>query len=108
MPSSGRPRLVIIGLDGATFRVLEPMRQRGVLPNLSRVMERGASGVLRSTIPTNSASAWVSFMTGKNPGRHGVYEFQVQPTPGSPRRIIANARCIPGDTLWQILSRHKL
>jgi predicted AlkP superfamily phosphohydrolase/phosphomutase len=84
------------------------MRDAGALPNLERLRCNGASGVLESTIPTNSASAWVSFMTGKNPGKHGVYEFQVQPEPGSPRRITANSRCIPGESIWQILDRHGL
>ena len=104
---NGRSRLLIIGLDGATYRVLDPLFEEGALPNLKRIMDRGARGLLRSTIPVNSAAAWASFMTGKNPGKHGVFEFQVRPNPGG-QRMIASSRSIHGDTLFQILSRHGL
>jgi predicted AlkP superfamily phosphohydrolase/phosphomutase len=107
VPHRRRSRLLIIGLDGATFRVLDPLLEEGVLPHLRGIMERGVRGVLRSTIPTNSASAWVSFMTGKNPGKHGVFEFQVRTNPGG-QRTISSSRSIHGETLWQILSRRGL
>lgn len=72
----GRARVLVIGLDAATFRIIDPLLEQGRLPNLGRLMAEGASGPLRSTIPPLSPAAWVSAMTGRNPGRHGVFDFR--------------------------------
>ena len=74
-------KAVIIGLDGATWTLLQPWIDQGQLPNLARLMQEGASGPLTTTIPPVSASAWVSFATGCNPGKHGAFDF-VFPQPG--------------------------
>jgi predicted AlkP superfamily phosphohydrolase/phosphomutase len=68
-------RVLIIGWDGATFDLIEPWIEEGLMPNLARLMEEGSSRRLRSTIPTLSPPAWTSFITGKNPGRHGTFDF---------------------------------
>lgn len=68
-------RVIVIGLDCATFDLIKPWAQQGHLPNLARLMAQGSHGVLRSTIPTISPAAWTSFMTGKNPGKHGIFDF---------------------------------
>lgn len=107
MSVNNKRRTVLIGLDGATYRILNPLLEMGALPNLAGLMKRGAAGALRSTIPTNSAAAWASFMTGKNPGKHGVFEFHVRPQAGKPG-FVASSTCIRGETLWQIASRHGL
>ncbi|UCD87407.1 MAG: alkaline phosphatase family protein, partial [Desulfobacterales bacterium] len=72
----------IIGLDGATFRIIRPLVKEGKLPRLRKMMEEGAWGDLESTIHPLSPQAWASFMTGKNPGKHGIFEF-VQHKPNS-------------------------
>jgi predicted AlkP superfamily phosphohydrolase/phosphomutase len=69
-------RILLIGLDGATFDVIRPLIAAGRMPNLARLMREGASAPMRSTCPPVSAPAWVTFLTGKNPGRHGVFNFQ--------------------------------
>jgi predicted AlkP superfamily phosphohydrolase/phosphomutase len=74
-------KAVIIGLDGATWTLLRPWIDQGQLPNLARLVQEGASGPLTTTIPPVSASAWVSFATGCNPGKHGAFDF-VFPQPG--------------------------
>lgn len=68
-------KLIIIGLDGGTFDLIGPWVNEGKLPAFGRMMEEGTIGELRSTIHPHTAPAWVSFMTGKNPGKHGVYDF---------------------------------
>lgn len=70
-----RGKVIIIGLDGATWKVIKPLMDKGLLPNIKRLVDSGASGVLRSTIPPVTASAWASFCTGVNPGKHGCYNF---------------------------------
>src|SRR5439155_706875 len=69
-------RVLVIGLDGATFRTLGPWAARGEMPELARLMAAGCHGELRSTFPPLTPPAWSSFMTGKNPGKHGVFSFR--------------------------------
>lgn len=66
---------LIIGLDGATFDIIYPWIQQGELPNLKKLMESGCSGELETTFPPITACAWSSFFTGKNPGKHNIYDF---------------------------------
>ncbi len=70
------PKTIIIGLDGATFDLLLPLIQKGQMPHLQTIMERGSWGRLNSTIPPFTATAWSSFITGQNPGEHGILSFQ--------------------------------
>ncbi|HVQ00332.1 MAG TPA: alkaline phosphatase family protein [Candidatus Thermoplasmatota archaeon] len=69
------PKVIIIGLDGATLDLMEPWMDAGKLPIFDRLRKQGSYGVLRSTIPPYSAPAWVSITTGVNPGKHGIYDF---------------------------------
>ena len=62
-------RLLIIGLDGATFSVLDPLMAEGRMPNLKRFIAGGVSGILNSTQPPITPAAWTTFMTGKGPTR---------------------------------------
>lgn len=68
-------RLLVIGLDGATLDVIEPMVREGKLPNIARFMEEGSYGPLRSTIPLLSPVAWTTFSTGVSPAGHGIFDF---------------------------------
>lgn len=100
-------KIVIIGIDSATFDVIMPMIQDGLLPNLSALIKNGCSGILKSTMPPVTPPAWVSFMTGKNPGKHGVFDFYVPPSYGYTRPIL-NSRYVKAKTLWRILTEHGL
>ena len=68
--------VIVVGLDGATMDLIRPWASEGKLPNLARLMAEGVSGELRSTVPPVTAPAWISFMTGKNPGKHGIFHFR--------------------------------
>ncbi len=72
-----RRRLLIIGLDGATWDILNPLIEEGYLPHLKNLKERGSSGILRSNFPPITGSAWMSIATGKNPGETGIFDFLV-------------------------------
>src|ERR671918_625294 len=69
------PRVLLIGWDGADWRILDPMLEAGILPNLASLIDRGARGTLMSTVPNHSWSAWPSFLTGMVPSNHGVYDI---------------------------------
>ncbi len=70
--------LLIIGLDGADWHILNPWIEQGELPHLAALRARGAWGDLRSTIRPESSTAWSTFATGVNPGRHGIFGFSAQ------------------------------
>ena len=67
--------MLIVGLDGAGFDVIEPLMRTGRLPNLAKLMSQGAYGPLESTVHPLTPLAWTSFLTGKNPGKHGIFDF---------------------------------
>jgi predicted AlkP superfamily phosphohydrolase/phosphomutase len=95
--------ILIIGWDGATFSVLHPLVEQGVMPNLKALLEQGASGVLRSTIPPVTAPAWTSFITGVNPGKHGLITWQrpVDSQPMTKRWV--SSRDVRAPRLWDWL-----
>ena len=91
-------KVVLLGLDGVPFELVSDLASRGYLPNLRRVLEEGASGILRSTIPPLSPIAWSSIMTGLNPGKHGVFGFvdrYMRPL---------SSRKIRGRAIWDLVS----
>jgi len=109
-PANEKRRLLVVGIDGATYDLLDPMIERGLLPNLAALIRRGFRAVLRSTIPPNSAAAWATFMTGKNPGRHGILRFQAtQPSQELGREFrpgaytFLNSDSLAGRRIWDIL-----
>lgn len=68
-------KIIIIGIDGASLDLILPRIEQYNLRNFKRLLQEGTYGLLRSTFIANSASAWTTFMTGKNPGKHGIYDF---------------------------------
>lgn len=94
-------KLLIIGIDGATFDLILPWVEAGHLPNLERLISSGVHGELASTLPPVTSPAWPTFMTGCNPGKHGVFDF-IQPA-GSDFSLV-NATKIKQPTVWQRLS----
>ncbi len=71
---ASRPVLVV-GLDGGTWDVLEPLCRQGVMPHLSELCRRGVAAPLRSTTPWLTPAAWSTFLTGLEPQQHGIWDF---------------------------------
>ncbi len=95
-------KCLIIGFDGATFDLIRPWAEQGHLPNLAKLMADGVHGDLRSTLPPVTSPAWPTFMTGVNPGKHGVFDF-IQPH--GDNFTLVNSTQIRQPTIWQRLSR---
>ena len=100
-----KSKVFVIGIDSATFDVINPLINRGYLPNLERLISNGVSGKLRSTMPPVTPPAWTSFMTGKNPGKHGVFDFYASTSFGYDRPVL-NSKYIKSRTIWKLLSEH--
>ncbi len=96
-------RVFVLGLDGATFDIIDPMIERGELPNFTRLLSEGVRGTLLSTIPPNSSVAWSSMMTGKDPGKHGIYYFRERRL-GEYKRPLISSRSLKARTLWKIIN----
>jgi predicted AlkP superfamily phosphohydrolase/phosphomutase len=96
-------RLLVLGLDGATWTVLDPMRQRGLMPNLDGFLVRAAAGTLRSIIPPVTTAAWTTMMTGCGPARHGVFDHRYYDAAEGRMKVNHSGR-IRVPTVWQLLS----
>ena len=96
-------RVLVIGLDGVTFDLLGPWIEAGELPNLQRLMEQGTWGGLRTTLPPISSSSWSSFVTGVNPGKHGLVDF-VFPGTDSYKVTMINSTSRRTRAIWDWLN----
>ncbi len=95
-------KVVLIGLDGATFDLIIPWATNNKLPNLRRFLEEGVSANLISTVPYFTPSAWTSIVTGKNPGKHGIYDFYVIK---ENKLKVINSRQRKSEAIWNVLSK---
>lgn len=96
-------KVLLIGLDGATFELIKPWVETGELPVFRKLLTGGVHAELISTIPFTSLPAWTSVVTGKNPGKHGVFDFIAYEKQGI---RVADSRHRKSETLWNILNRH--
>ena len=99
---SGRGRVLLIGIDAATLRVIRPMLQEGRLPNLAEIARDGISGPLRSHMPLLSPRIWTSIATGKMPHRHGIKGFARKSRGKGKQLFLSSDR--RGPALWNIAS----
>jgi len=96
-PGDEAPKVVVLGLDGATWRLIDPMLAQGRLPNLHKLVSRGIYGDLVSSPPILSPIVWTTIFTGKNPKAHGVDSRD--------RSTSSHRRC---KALWNISSEQGL
>jgi len=108
-------KIIILGFDGLSPKIIEPMMAGGELPNFNRLKEMGSYRHLLTTNPPQSPVAWAGFATGKNPGKNGIFDFIVRDPEtyslklslsdiekGSPVKAIKN-KCF-----WQYTSDEKI
>ena len=75
-----KAKVLVIGLDGATWDLIKPWAEEGKLPTFKKLMDNGVHGNLKSTIPPWTIPAWNCMLTGKNPGKLGVFTFMQKKT----------------------------
>ncbi|MBU4288003.1 MAG: alkaline phosphatase family protein [Proteobacteria bacterium] len=93
----------VLGLDGATWDLLNPLMDKGLMPNLKKIIKKGASSVLQSTIPPYTAPAWVSCFTGVNPGKHGIFGFTIKKN-GVPGKQFVGSNYVRVPKLWHYIN----
>jgi predicted AlkP superfamily phosphohydrolase/phosphomutase len=95
----------LIGLDGATFTILDPLMSKGVMPFLKNFLKSGVRANLRSVIPPLTPPAWTSLVTGRSPGHHGIFDFFLREN-NSPHIRFATSKDVRCETIWSIASQN--
>jgi predicted AlkP superfamily phosphohydrolase/phosphomutase len=94
-------KTLILGFDGASPKLINEWID--YLPNFQALKKLGIFGQIIPPIPAQTPVAWATFMTGKNPGNHGIFSFTFRPT-GTYERKIIDPEMLESKTLWSILS----
>ena len=99
-------KLLVIGIDGATWEIINDLAQKIKLPNLEKLIAQGASGKMVSEPPMISPSLWTTFATGVPRKTHKIDNFTFKPV-GSyePQPMDSRVRAAPA--VWEILSHYK-
>lgn len=100
-PSPTKPRAIVIGWDGADWKLLDPLMQQGKLPNLSALVSRGRSWKLESFQPMASPIIWTTLATGRTPVDHGVADFQ-EYDPKTRVRLPISSRSRRVPAIWNV------
>jgi predicted AlkP superfamily phosphohydrolase/phosphomutase len=97
------PKVMVLGLDGADSGIIEPLMAVGKLPHIASLMKEGTRGSLKSTVMPNSFPAWVSCLTGVNPGKHGIYWPLIRRGGSAYPLRLMNSSDIRAKRLWDLL-----
>jgi hypothetical protein len=106
-------KVLIVGIDGATFSIVDPLLAEGKLPNTARLIDEGAHGVLHSAIPMVSPAVWTSVVTGRKRSDHGIKNFlaeqpkETKTGSKAPRRLTSSYDRRTA-ALWNILTAFDL
>ena len=98
-------KTLVVGLDAACWEYLDPLLNSGQMPTLARFMGTGVWGKLHSTMPPWTPTAWSSIITGKNPGKHGIFGM-LWKRPGSYEFTPTNATLRVGTPFWNTLNNY--
>ncbi len=101
-----KPRVLLIGLDGASWNVMQPLIKEGKLPHIKELMDKGCSGAMRTFFPLQSEVIWTSIATGKTSQKHGISGLLMNdPDTGEYVPVSSNLR--KAEAIWSILSENK-
>lgn len=96
-------RTLLVGFDAACWEYLQPMLDAGRLPHLQKLMDSGSAGVLHSTMPPWTPTAWSSIVTGKNAGKHGIFDM-MRHRPDDYDFTPINGQMRQGTPFWKYLN----
>ncbi|MEO1172025.1 MAG: alkaline phosphatase family protein [Myxococcota bacterium] len=101
--------VVVLGLDAATFDIIDPMVERGELPHLAELMAGGTRAVLESEKPIRSPALWTTLATGQPRNVHGIYDFVTGSSYWPKEKRSETSRLVTSDmrrskALWQYAS----
>jgi len=100
--------VLLIGLDGATFDILDPLMDAGAMPNLRDLIAAGVRATLRSTVPALTPPAWTSLVTGRGPGSHGIFDFFRKDEESSPLFRFLTSHDVACPMMWSLATNEGL
>ena len=95
-------RVLVFAIDGATWKLADPLMADGRMPNFARLVAQGARADLETLQPTVSPAIWTTIATGVLPKRHGILGFEG--VPGKTMTTLPNARMRRVKAFWDILT----
>jgi predicted AlkP superfamily phosphohydrolase/phosphomutase len=98
-------KVIVLGLDGVPYSLLSKFADEGIMPNLSKLKEQGTLCSMTASIPEVSSTSWSTFMTGVNPGRHGIYGFMELQRENYLWRF-PNFLDLKSKTIWEVAGEH--
>ena len=102
-------RTLLLGLDGATFTVLDALMEQGLMPSLRRLCAGGVRAGLQSTVTPLTPLAWTSLLTGRSPGHHGIFDFvRVEQLAYHPHFRLATSSDIRCPTIYSLIGERGL
>ena len=97
---------MVIGLDGVPFTLIKEFVAAGILPNLGDILSRGYNlEQMDASVPEVSSTSWTSFMTGVNPGEHGIYGF-LELNPDTYKMYFPNFGDVRAPAIWEMIGRN--
>ena len=103
-----RPVVVILGFDGASWDLIDPLIAKGRLPLFRELKENSAWGTLHTSTPAKSPIIWTSIATGKTMAKHGIDDFIPPRKNKTGNRLPYLSTDIRAATLWDILDTYSL
>ncbi|TYL38945.1 phosphodiesterase [Natronococcus pandeyae] len=91
--------VLLVGIDAGDFRTIDPLIEKGAMPTVESLLEEGYDATLESSIPPWTPTAWTSMTSGKNPGKHGVFDFK---TPDGERLV--DTHDVRTSRIWDYLT----
>ena len=105
--SEKEKKVLIIGIDGVPYSLLNTYIQKDVMPNLKKILSQGFRlHQMNASIPDVSSVSWTSFNAGVNPGEHGIYGF-TDLKPDSYSICFPNLADVKAPPFWDILAKQK-
>lgn len=99
-----RRRALIIGLDGVPHTLMKRFVGEGIMPNTRALIETGTLSRMSTSLPEVSSVAWTTFMTGVNPGKHGIYGF-MDLRPKTYDMFFPDFKFVKAETMWEFLGK---
>jgi len=100
-----RKRALIIGLDGVPYTLMKKFAEDGIMANTAALIKNGTLRRMTTSLPEVSSVAWTTFMTGVNPGKHGIYGF-MDLRPGTYDMFFPDFKFVKGETMWEFLGKN--
>lgn len=101
-------KVLVVGFDGATWRIINPLVRQGKLPTFQKLMEKGAWGYMKSTLPPITIPAWISMFSGLKPDNLGIFDFVTFTWNNTIKSHLYSSQDTRGKLLWDILSKKEL